>query len=214
MHLHIWYLSLCTYTCTCVNVVSGRPMYSRRLISPVLNKRKPAGRGSMIDVGRSGREFYAGARGERVGLLLVAAGVYAVRGGGVRVRRLPVDERAQAEEFVDGAGQPERAGRAVAVRVPGRLQQALEQRVVEVGDGDDEPPEPVALLLRLRLADAHSQPPLLHLPPLLRQVPLHDDGSSLAGGPTAAALSRSLLLLVVLLQATREPRSQSRGVCS
>ncbi|XBH80494.1 hypothetical protein VPH35_106229 [Triticum aestivum] len=171
-------------------------MNSSRSRAPVLNRRKPAGRGSMLD-NRSGGDLGAGARGEGVAVLLlvVAAGlhVHAVRRRGVRVRRLPVDERAQAEELVDGAGQPERAGRAVAIRVPGRLQQPLEQRVVEVGDGDDEPPEPVALLrLRLGLADPHGQPPLLHLPPLLRLVPLHDGGSSLAGGPTAAALSPSL----------------------
>ncbi|KAE8814109.1 hypothetical protein D1007_08752 [Hordeum vulgare] len=154
--------------------------------------------GARWSAGRSGGDPGAGARGEGVAVLLVAAGVdvHAVRGGGVGVRRLPVDERAQAEELVDGAGQPERAGRVVAVRVPGRLQEPLEERVVEVGDGDDEPTVPVALLLRL--ADAHRQPPLLHLPLLLRMVPLHDDdGSSLAGGPTAATLSPSLLLLVL-----------------
>lgn len=100
-------------------------------------------------------------------------GVHAVRGGIGGSRVIAVDPGAEAEEVVDGAREAERAGgRVVAVGVPGLFQQPLEHRVVEIRDGDHEPPEPVVDVA----ADAHRQPALLHLPRLLLLLlPLHDD---------------------------------------
>lgn len=140
-------------------------------------------RGSELD--RSGADFGAGARGEGVVVVVVrsAAGVDAVRrrraaaAAAGRVG-LPLHERAEAEELVDGAGEPERAGRVVAVGVARRLKQAAEQGVVEVGDRDDEPPEPAAVAAVGALhPDPHRQPPFLHLPGLLL-LPLQHGGST------------------------------------
>jgi hypothetical protein len=123
---------------------------------------------------RSRADLGVGARGGVDVVVAVSAGVHPVRGRGRRPRlRVPLDEHAQAEELVDGARQPQRPRRVVvAVGVARSLQQPPELRVVQVRDGDHEPPRLVKASATLRRADAHRQPPLLHLPLLL--LPLHD----------------------------------------
>jgi hypothetical protein len=154
--------------------VAARARRKAEFDEPIMQVGQPAGRD------RSRGDLGAGARGEG---RVVSAFVHAVRGRGrwrrVR-RRLPLDQRAQAEELVGGAGQAQRArGVVVAVGVARGLQQAAEQRVVQVRDGDD---EPLGAAVALRRPDAHRQPPSLHLPLLLLGVQhgSHDDLSLLA----------------------------------
>lgn len=91
----------------------------------------------------------------------------AVRGG---VVRLPLDERAEVEEFIDGAWQPQRAGGAEAEDLAGGLEEPHEVGVVEVGYGDGEAPEPAGVAFE---ADSNREPPLLHLGRPLLLIELH-----------------------------------------
>lgn len=79
------------------------------------------------------------------------------------MRRFILDEPPDVDEVLNGAVEAEGAGGRVAVDLAWGIEERLEERVVEVGDGDH---KPFFLLFALE-ADADGEHSLLHLAPLL-----------------------------------------------
>lgn len=74
---------------------------------------------------------------------------------------LLLDPPAEVKEVVDGAGKAERAVGVVAVDVVGLVEEAAEERVVEVGDRDDETAGGAVVFVLG--ADLNGEPSFLHL---------------------------------------------------
>jgi hypothetical protein len=149
---------------------------------------------------RSRADLGVGARGEGVDVVVaVSAGVHPVRGRGRRPRlRVPLDEHAQAEELVDGARQPQRPRRVVvAVGVARSLQQPPELRVVQVRDGDHEPP---------RLVKASAAPTRTASHPFFT-FPFFSSPCMTAAAASSSSSPPQLRLLLVLQPTQRNRRS-------
>ena len=82
----------------------------------------------------------------------------------MRVVRLPLDAPPEVEEVVDGARQLQRPRGVETVHLLCRLEEPLEEGMVEVGDGDNELPEAAFFAFE---ADSHGDRSLLHLHPLV-----------------------------------------------